>query len=60
MEIYIHCGSGTGRAAVMAAALLMETGQSSSIDVAIEKVKNARRGANFKPNMIDALHELYK
>jgi protein-tyrosine phosphatase len=59
-SIYIHCGSGTGRAAVMAAATLIEIGQAASIDEAMDIVKSKRPGANFKPNMIEALHELYK
>lgn len=59
-SIYIHCGSGTGRAAVMAAAALIETGQAASIDEAIDIVRSKRPGANFKPNMIEALYALYK
>ena len=59
-SIYIHCGSGTGRAAVMAAATLIEIGQAASIDEAMDIVKSKRPGANFKPNMIEALHALYK
>jgi protein-tyrosine phosphatase len=59
-SIYIHCGSGTGRAAVMAAATLMELGQSPSIDAAIETIQEKRTGANFKPNMVEALRTLYK
>ena len=59
-SIYIHCGSGTGRAAVMAAATLMELGQCSSIDEAIQVIQSKRTGANFKPNMMEALYALYK
>lgn len=59
-SIYIHCGSGTGRAAVMVAATLIEMGQATSVEEAIQIVKDKRRGAKFKPNMIDALHSLYK
>ena len=59
-SVYIHCGSGTGRAAVMAAATLMELGQCPSIDEAIEAIQEKRTGANFKPNMVEALRSLYK
>lgn len=59
-SIYIHCGSGTGRAAVMAAATLMELQQAATIEEAMETVKQKRKGANFKPNMVSALQSLYK
>lgn len=59
-KIYIHCGSGTGRAAVMAAATLLEIGAASTVEAAIEQVKHARPGAKFQPKMEAALKELYK
>lgn len=44
----------------MAAATLMELNQYTSIDEAMEVIQAKRTGANFKPNMVEALHALYK
>lgn len=59
-SVYIHCGSGTGRAAVMAAATLMELKEASTIDDAMNIVLQKRTGARFQPNMVTALQQLYK
>ena len=59
-SVYIHCGSGTGRAAVMAAATLVELGEASTIDAAMDTVIQKRKGARFQPVMVDALKNLYK
>ena len=59
-SVYIHCGSGTGRAAVMAAATLVELGEASTIDDAMNTVLQKRKGARFQPVMISALEKLYK
>lgn len=59
-SVYIHCGSGTGRAAVMTAAVLMETQKVNSVDEAIQFVKEVRDGARFQPHMIEALQTIYK
>lgn len=59
-SVYIHCGSGTGRAAVMAAATLVELGEASTIDDAMNIVSQKRKGARFHPIMVSALEKLYK
>lgn len=59
-NIYIHCGSGGGRAGVMSAAVLQEIGEATSLQDAISKVKTARPIVEIRPNMQAALDELYK
>lgn len=59
-KLYIHCGSGTGRAGVMAAATLLEIGVASDLDDAITKVKEARPAVKVRDNMQTALETLYK
>lgn len=59
-SVYIHCGSGTGRAAVMAAATLVELGEVLTIDDAMNTVLQKRKGARFQPIMVSALQQLYK
>ncbi|MEG0261410.1 MAG: dual specificity protein phosphatase family protein [Lysinibacillus sp.] len=59
-KIYIHCGSGTGRAGVMAVATLLEIGVTADIDEAISQVKNVRPAVKVRENMQAALEELYK
>ncbi|MEG0471976.1 MAG: dual specificity protein phosphatase family protein [Solibacillus sp.] len=59
-KIYIHCGSGTGRAGVMAAATLIEIGAASNLDEAITQVKDARPAVKVRENMQAALEEIYK
>ncbi|MEO4053709.1 dual specificity protein phosphatase family protein [Solibacillus sp. CAU 1738] len=59
-NIYIHCGSGGGRAGVMAVATLLELGLAASLDEAEAKAKVARPVINIRPNMQNALEELYK
>ena len=59
-SVYIHCGSGTGRAAVMAAATLMELEQVSTLEEAMNTVLQKRKGARFQPIMVNALEKLYK
>jgi len=59
-SVYIHCGSGTGRAAVMAAATLIELGEVSTLEEAMKIVLLKRKGARFQPIMVDALEKLYK
>lgn len=58
--VYIHCGSGTGRAAVMAAAVLLELKEASSVNNAMQIVSEKRRGARFQPVMVEALKSIYK
>ncbi|MEG0385207.1 dual specificity protein phosphatase family protein [Solibacillus cecembensis] len=59
-KIYIHCGSGTGRAGVMAVATLLEIGATSDLDEAISQVKGARPAVKVRENMQVALETLYK
>lgn len=59
-KVYFHCGSGTGRAGVMAAATLIELGLADSVEEAENKVKVARPKVNIRPKMKEALAELYK
>lgn len=59
-NIYIHCGSGGGRAGVMSAAVLQEIGKVDSLQQAIEQVKAVRPIVEIRPNMQQALEELYK
>lgn len=59
-NIYIHCGSGGGRAGVMAVATLLELGLAENLADAEVKAKAARPVINVRPNMKTALEELYK
>lgn len=59
-NIYIHCGSGNGRASVMGAAVLQELGMTSSLQQAIEQIKEAHPTANIRPEMQQALQTIYK
>lgn len=59
-NIYIHCGSGNGRASVMGAAVLQELGVASSLQQAIEQVKEAHPTVNIRPDMQQALQTVYK
>ncbi|WP_431028681.1 protein-tyrosine phosphatase family protein [Lysinibacillus sp. LZ02] len=59
-KIYFHCGSGGGRAGVMAVATLMELGVAESLDEAELIAKQARPKVNIRPNMREALEKLYK
>ena len=59
-NVYFHCGSGGGRAGVMAVATLIELGLAESLDEAEEMAKQARSRVNIRPNMREALEQLYK
>ena len=59
-KVYFHCGSGNGRASVMAVATLMELELADSLEEAENMVKEARPSANIRPNMREALEKLYK
>ena len=59
-SIYIHCGSGNGRASVMAAATLLELGVAEDVADAVDRVKAVHPDANIRPNMQAALEQLYK
>lgn len=59
-NVYFHCGSGGGRAGVMAVATLIELGLAKSLDEAETMAKEARSKVNIRPNMREALEKLYK
>lgn len=59
-KVYFHCGSGNGRASVMAVAALMELGAAGSLEEAENMVKEVRPSVNIRPNMREALEKLYK
>lgn len=59
-KVYIHCGSGGGRAGVAAAAVLMELGMANSLEEAEAAVKKARPQVSIRPKMEEALQQLYK
>lgn len=59
-KVYFHCGSGGGRAGVMAVATLIELGLAKSLDEAEAMAKQARSKVNIRPNMREALETLYK
>ena len=59
-KVYFHCGSGGGRAGVMAVATLMELGLAKSLDEAEAMAKQARPKVNIRPKMREALETLYK
>lgn len=59
-KVYFHCGGGNGRASVMAVATLMELELADSLEEAENMVKEARPSANIRPNMREALEQLYK
>ena len=59
-KMYFHCGGGGGRAGVMAVATLIELGLAKSLDEAEAMAKQARSKVNIRPNMREALEQLYK
>lgn len=59
-KVYFHCGSGGGRAGVMAVATLMELGMAKSLEEAEALTKEARSKVTIRPNMREALEQLYK
>jgi len=59
-KVYVHCGSGGGRAGVAATAVLMELGMANSLEEAEAAVKKARPQVTIRPIMEDALQKLYK
>ncbi|HAU34560.1 MAG TPA: hypothetical protein DCW76_09595, partial [Lysinibacillus sp.] len=59
-KVYVHCGSGGGRAGVAATAVLIELGLAHSLEEAEAAVKKARPQVTIRPKMEDALQQLYK
>lgn len=58
-KVYIHCGSGNGRACVMTSAVLLELGEAKSVDEAMNYVSSKRQSARFQEVMINALKSIY-
>lgn len=59
-SIYLHCGSGNGRASVMTAAALIELGYARTIDEAEALILQKNPSAEIRPKMRAALAQLYK
>ena len=59
-SVYLHCGSGNGRASVMTAAALIELGYALTIDQAESLILEKNPSAQIRPNMRAALEQLYK
>ncbi|WP_332647453.1 protein-tyrosine phosphatase family protein [Lysinibacillus sp. 54212] len=59
-KVYFHCGSGGGRAGVMAVATLLELGLAHDLEDAEAKAKEARPAITIRPTMREALEKLYK
>jgi hypothetical protein len=53
--VYVHCALGYSRAACVAAAYLLGTGQAANPDAAIALVRAARPAVVIKPHTIDVL-----
>jgi len=58
-NIYVHCGSGNGRASIMATAILLDLGKAETIDEAECIVKQINPTAKLRPAMREALEQLY-
>ncbi|MFP4321316.1 MAG: dual specificity protein phosphatase family protein [Anaerolineales bacterium] len=54
-KVYVHCGSGVGRAPTMAAAYLISEG--ASVDEAVARITNARPFVRILPNQMEILRE---
>ena len=59
-KVYFHCGSGGGRAGVVATAVLLELGLADSLEEAESAVKEVSPQVKIRPNMAVALQKLYK
>lgn len=59
-NVYIHCGSGNGRASVMSAAVLLELGFAKNLEEAEQIIQSKRYTANIRPHMHAALEESYE
>ena len=59
-SIYLHCGSGNGRASVMTAAALIELGYAKTSAEAESFILQKNPSAQIRPNMRAALEQLYK
>lgn len=54
-SVYVHCGSGVGRAPTMVAAYLISTG--ASVDEAIARIQAARPFVRVLPGQVERLRE---
>ena len=59
-SIYLHCGSGNGRASVMTAAAFIELGHASTLAEAETLILQKNPSAQIRPKMRAALEQLYK
>jgi protein-tyrosine phosphatase len=55
-QVYVHCGGGFGRAAVIAAALLVKNG--ASVDDAVQQVRQARPEIGLNSEQMSWLHSV--
>jgi hypothetical protein len=53
--VYIHCKIGYSRSAAVAAAYLLASRQTASVEQAIARVRSARRAIIIRPEVMDAL-----
>lgn len=58
-KIYFHCNSGNGRTGTMAIAVLLELRMANTIEDAEARVKMIRPDVNVKPQLKEALKEIY-
>ena len=56
--IYVHCASGHGRSALVAAALLLVRGRASDAKEALELVRKARSGVRLQPSQFRLLESI--
>lgn len=59
-SIYLHCGSGNGRASVMTVAALIELGIAETVEQAEAYLLEKNPAATIRPNMRAALQQNYK
>ncbi|MGV2939327.1 dual specificity protein phosphatase family protein [Mesobacillus sp. LC4] len=58
-KIYFHCMGGSNRTGTVAVGTLLDLGQADTIDAAEEIAKSARPKINVKPEMKEALKNIY-
>jgi hypothetical protein len=56
-KVYLHCALGYGRSAVVAAAYLLASGETTSVDEAIGRIQAARPGAVFPSRAVTLLRQ---
>lgn len=58
-KVYFHCGGGNTRAGTVAIGTLLALDKAKTIDEAEEMVRSIRPTIKFKPEMKDALKEIF-